>query len=244
MGTLINVWLIILLILFVFVLLAIMMLKLEVSFIFYKYKKHPLIMKLLQDTLDRICTEEGITVLYKSSKEINKKTPNEDDWAIGKYIYIHDANMGTHTKVLEEYIESRRKIEEYYSITFEEYCKRNNEKYVPIEEYKYPRILLTDTLRLNDMGSYYSTFFHELGHHFAVKEKGSDHDEKDADRYAHMLIMKELPYFFQLFYDFRDRFIDKELNFFQRIPAYYKYFNYLVKEKIYNFKLKRIENAV
>jgi hypothetical protein len=71
------------------------------------------------------------------------------------------------------------------------------------------------------MGNYYSTFFHEIGHHFAVKEKGSNHNEEDADRYAHELIMKELPFFFQLFHDFGYRFQKKDLSFFQKIRAHY-----------------------
>jgi hypothetical protein len=93
-----------------------------------------------------------------------------------------------------------------------------------------PRILICkeETMKFGGLVSYYSTYFHEFGHHFAIKANG-DRSELAADTEAYRLVCENLPDFFQLFshINFEYRLKLSELTIKKRLILYYHYWQYL-----------------
>ena len=201
----------------------------RIKFLIFKIEKHPILIEMVDSTLNNICDTEGIKVFNKSEKELNKGIVNVADWAAGKYHYTlnqefqESANNGL--KKIEE-------IEYEYGMPYEKIVTLiNYEGDVKKEEFILPRISLAQDF-LMDLGLkyYYETFFHELGHHFAIKELGVEHTEKDANRYAEILINKHFPQYFKLFL-----FVYSRINLtpIEEIKLYLQYFYfYYLKSKI------------
>jgi hypothetical protein len=79
------------------------------------------------------------------------------------------------------------------------------------------------------MISYFITYLHELGHHFAFKNMGK-HTERDADYYAYQIIKNEFPMFFRLIYDFR--FKNEKMSIKEKIVGMFQFLKYLITKKI------------
>lgn len=161
----------------------------ELFFLKFDLNKHPKILKLLEDTVNTIVSEENITVFNKDFKEINKNEPDQNKWAVGQYIYTNDADYKERN---DEFVCKIREFEKRHH-DYETFA-------IEAEEHTIPRIVLCKDYEINTFGIafHYATFLHELGHHFANKNMGA-HNEDDANRYANELVLARLPRFYQLF---------------------------------------------
>ncbi len=191
----------------------------EIYFLSFKLEKHPVLINLIETKLNAICEKEGIRVYNKTYDELNVGVENEMEKALGKYCYTLNAE---YQNLINEFIESCNKLKMYGDIDSDD----------DIEKRILPKILLCKS-RFG-LSSYYSIWLHELGHHFAVKEMQDKHSEKDADRQAYQIAVKELPLFFQLIHDFNFDYSlnDTELPFIKKIVALSQYVLYLVKIKL------------
>jgi len=214
-------------------------LSVELYFMGFKLEKHPRLIEIIDKTAHQICEEEGIRVYHKSYEEINIKKTCEEDKALGMYIYTLDSD---YQQVVNKNLNDIEQMELQYKLPYKEICALTKAKITHTkEDFVLPKILLCDSvLKQYGLTSYYGTFFHEIGHHFAVKERGRDHNEKDADTYAYMLMRKRLPFYFLLFYDFHYEFRlgKKEMSRKEKYIGYVEYLKYLITEKFDNFKLK------
>jgi len=206
-------------------------LSVDLYFMSFKLEKHPKIQEMLEDVAYTICREEGIGIFHEDYKAMNVDSEKGDE-AVGRYTYT------TNRKYQETVDASRMRVEvleSQYDKPYEEVCKivgfETNKKK---SDFVLPRITLCNSLREFGLTTYFSTFFHEIGHHFAVKEMGSDHDEKDADIYARKIMMERLPLFVQLIYTFhynyrlnKDMLVRK-----QKVVAYLDYLKYLLTGKV------------
>jgi len=202
-------------------------LNIDLYFIGFHLEKHPKLQKKLDDVAHAICQEEGIGVFHQDSSVMNagRKKGHE---AVGLYTYTE----------CEEYQESvntsRKRIEELeakYGKPYKEVCALlGHDTKFSKADFVLPRITLCNSLFELGLTDYYSTFFHEIGHHFAVKEKGPDHDEMAADRYARSILSQRLPLHFQLIFDSHYKFRLKggELRGKMKIMAYFSYLKYLI----------------
>lgn len=193
----------------------------QLFFLTFDFEKNKKVTEYLYQKLMLICENEKIGVYIKSIQEINKENKNGDE-AVGRYYYLLNTELMVKC---EDVLNDIKKIENCYNIEFSEYCKQHNMKYYEKEIFTYPRILLADDLNLK---SRIGVFIHELGHHFAVKEKGKNHDEQDADNYAVILINKHLPFFVKAIYDIR---FDIKLTRLQKIFALFTYIKFMLWHK-------------
>lgn len=198
----------------------------KIYFLRFKLENHPILINLIEEKLKSICEKEGIHVYMKTYDELNQNVENEDNKAVGKYCYTLDEE---YQKLANKIIASCNKLK-----TYENY--KSSMYYEIIERATLPRILLCKEYVINrfGLGSYYSIYLHELGHHFAAKELKNNHSEIDADRYAHKIALKELPLFLQLTYHFNFKYQlgNTELSFFKKIQALLQFVIYLVKRKL------------
>jgi hypothetical protein len=223
-------------ILFLFVAISVISLywlKIDMYFLQFKLEKHPMLIAMLEDVFQRICIEEGIRVFQKTYEELNINRPIEDDKALGMYVYTLDAE---HQRRANKCLREIEELEIKWKMPYKKLCQFvDSDTALEREDFVLPRILLCKKEEFEKYGllSYYSTHFHELGHHFAVKEIGK-HTEDDANRIAHRLIIQNFPYFFQLipFINFRYRTNMKELASKEKLRACIEYLQYLrVKNK-------------
>ena len=93
-----------------------------------------------------------------------------------------------------------------------------------------PKILICkeETIKFGGLLSYYSTYFHEFGHHFAIKAN-NDRSELAADTVAYRLVIENLPDFFRLFsyINFEYRLNLPKPTFKEKLKLYYHYWQYL-----------------
>lgn len=195
-------------------------------FLNFKIEKHPVLIKLLDNALNAICLEEQIKVFNKTYEEINKDETDDSHAALGQYIYTLDAE---HQKNIDNALLDIENLEHKYGMLYPDICKLADVECKASKEiYTLPRILLCEKLYKYGMNQYYCTYLHELGHHFAVKELGCEHTEKDADRYALKLVRERLPIYFQLLFWFK---FDIDLDFKNTLIAYREYLRYYIKNK-------------
>jgi hypothetical protein len=198
----------------------------EMHFLKFKIENHPALTKMAEDVLYNICEQEGIKVFHKSYQEINVGRTKENG-AVGMYIYTTD---GEYQQTVNKCLREIESMEQEYRLPYKNICALvGHESTVDKEDFVLPKILLAqDSLKAYGLTSYYDTFFHELGHHFAVKEMG-EHNEEDANRYGAMLARKYLPSYFFLFHGFKYRFASdaNALTTKEKIKAYYEYLLYL-----------------
>jgi hypothetical protein len=215
-----------------FAFLNLLRLSVEVYFLRFRLERHPVLINMIEDVLDSICREEGIRVYYKSYEDLNKDCPEDKERALGKYVYTCDAE---YQKAVDNALHDIENLELKYRKSYPDICalagvKCNSKK----EDYVLPRILLCDEKLLTlGLGSYYSTYFHELGHHFAAKLLKDNHTEKDADIQAVKLIQERLPQFLQAipYFNFQYR-IEHNFKLTQnKLKAYLEYLKYYVKNK-------------
>jgi hypothetical protein len=207
-------------------------LKIQIYFLEFKLEEHPMLIMMLDDVFQRICDEQGIKVFEKTYAELNPEETNEDDKALGRYVYTIDAE---HQQKMNKYLAEIEELEIKWKMPYKKLCQFvGHETTVDKEDFILPRILLCkEEAEKYGLLSYYSTEFHELGHHFAKKEIG-EHTEDDANKMAHRLIIENMPFFFQLlpFINFRYRTKMKELTIKERLQAYIQYLQYMkIKNK-------------
>lgn len=200
---------------------------LELFFMRLSLNNHPVLKAIVDDVLDSICKEEGIKMFHKTYDELNAGVEDEKKKALGMYIYTLD--MEHQIKIRRTYLEVVD-LEKKYGKTYKEICEEAGiETCATAEDFYLPRIILCpDALLKFGVNNYYGTFFHEIGHHFAVKEMGR-HTEEDANRYGHKVILERLPFFFQLFSEFSFEFregIEGNLNTKETLRAYWGYLKY------------------
>jgi hypothetical protein len=208
----------------------------DTYFMCFKFEKHPKLIAMLDSVAHEICDEEGIGVFNKSYAEVNKDKPKGEE-AVGMYIYTLDEEY--QQKVNKNYKEIRD-LEEKYGMSYERICRVVGvDSTTTAEDFILPKILLCkDSLLKWGWSSYYSTFFHEIGHHFAAKELGK-HTEEDADRYAYKIIKERLPIYFQLFYGWHFEYkLKVSMKRKDIVIAHISYLQYLIEKNYDNFKLK------
>jgi hypothetical protein len=205
---------------------------LELLFMRISLNNHPVLKALVDDVLDNICKEEGIKMFHKAYDELNAGVEDEKKKALGMYVYT--LNMEHQISIRRTYLEVVD-LEKKYNKTYKEICEEAGiETTATAEDFYLPRILLCpDALLKFGANNYYGTYFHELGHHFAVKEIGK-HTEEDANKYGRKIILERLPFFFQLFPEFSFEFregIDFELSMKETLRAYWGYLKYYLKNR-------------
>lgn len=206
-------------------------LTLDLYFMAFKLEKHPKLLEMLEDVAHTICREENIGVFHEDYKVMNGDRVKGDE-ALGLYYYTenhkYQENLNASLATIEE-------MEAEYNKPYEVVCKIVGHKTKTTKaDYILPRIILCNSLRDFGLTSYFSTFFHEIGHHFAVKDLGSEHDEKDADYYARKIMMEKLPNYVQLIYTFQYnyRLNEKLLKGKTKMLAYVSFFKYLLTRKV------------
>jgi hypothetical protein len=212
--------------------LILLSLHIDLFFLRFKLENHPVLVNMIENAISVICEEEGIKTFYKTCEQINPKGTKEEDIALGMYIYtLDDEHKQKSKKALIEI----EKLEKDYNKSYSEICKLVGvDNSIEKEDFMYPRIVLChEKLIAFGLKSYYSTYFHELGHHFAIKESGGVTTETDADIQARNLIFERLPYFFQLipYFRFEYRLKLKEMSFNEKMNAYIGYLSYYLKYK-------------
>ena len=199
----------------------------DLYFMGFKIEKHPVLVKKVNDLLQSICDEEKIGVFNKSFDELNKDEQDNDKKAVGKYIYCSSI---TYLDKVKKLLFDIKTMELEYNMPYEEICHMKNipTKYNK-EELTYPRIYLCDDyLMIWGLVYYHNTFFHEIGHHFAIKKIGTEHTEEDANKIARQIILDKLPFFFQLIpnYSYEHIVDDVKLSLGKKIIAYLDYLKY------------------
>lgn len=211
----------------VVVLSACLWLRIELYFLRFKLENHPILILMVEDVLEKIRKEYDILVIRKTYEEMNKGITNENEKALGFYIYASNSNSLKRNKETLRKIDD---IEKEWKKSFRELCKLvGSECGGDREDFVIPRIeLCTDEVKMYGLASYYSTYFHELGHHISTITK-NDHSDEAADAIAYQLVYDNLPYFFQLIpiINFHYRVKKPELTLMERLHAYYQFLSYL-----------------
>lgn len=211
---------------------AMFFLNVEIYFLKFKLEEHPKLLTIIENMVQNICIEESIKVFHKTFEELNIGTIDENKKAVGRYVYTIDQE---YQQRINKSLDEIEELEVKYKMPYKQLCAFvGHETTIDKENFVLPRILLCDEeLKKYGWKSYYDTFFHELGHHFAVKEIGTEHNEIDADKYAYILIKQSLPFYFRLIFDFQFRYrLDKtELAGKEKLIAYISYLKYLIIEK-------------
>lgn len=137
--------------------------------------------------LKDITNKENILIIIKSLEELNKKEPDKQKWASGKYIYLNDKSLEFRCRVIyHDILKSKREV----------YCT-DKILHTDEKEYFYPRIELSEQNR--DDIWFYSTWMHELGHHF-IQKRGDEQSEIDADKYIIEFFDTKLPLFYKYYF--------------------------------------------
>jgi hypothetical protein len=209
---------------------VIVLISIDLYFLNLKIEKHPKLLAIIENTLQKICDEEGIKFFHKTFEEINANTPENNDKVVGRYVYTIDQE---YQQKINKSLAEIEVLETKYKMPYKKLCAFvGYETPIDKENYVLPRIqLCDDELKKYGMISYYTTFFHELGHHFAVKEIGSEHNENDANIIGDRLINQRLPYYFRLFFGLRCRLEKDELTWKEKLVSYIGYLKYLKTEK-------------
>lgn len=208
-------------------------LHLDLYFLRFKIDRHPVLRALVDDVIAQICREENLKTFYKTYEQLNEGVENENDKALGHYIYTLDE---AYQKKVDDALEFIEGLELQYKRSYKDVCILVGAKTtLNKEDFVLPRILMcTDKLLEFGANSYYSTYFHELGHHFMIKETHDRHTEDDANRRARALVLERLPFFFQLFpyFTFEYRIDDvPELKFWMKVKACWGYLKYYLKNR-------------
>jgi len=215
---------------------ALLWLKIEMYFLEFKVEKHPLLIQMLEDALNKTCENENIRVFQKTYDEINADETDESKKALGQYVYSKDPDYQIK---LNQTLAEIEDIEKKYGHPYHVLCQQAGVTVHHKEEFVFPKILLCKDYEIKLLGtsSYYHTWFHELGHHFAYKELGAEGGGEDiANKYAAKLMKENLPHFFLLFFDFGwwYRRSGAILTQKEKTRALLNFFKYLITEYRYN----------
>jgi len=230
---------IVLFILFVFfTLTTIIMFGIKLYFLNFDFNNHPDLIKMMENVGTSICAKEGISIFIKTYEELNAEVDNDMDKALGRYYYVQNNKQ---LKLIKKTVLRIKKLEKEYHKSYEEICKSVNINTNIREELCYPRIILcSDQIKMYGVRFYYSTFYHEIGHHFAIKT--DNHSENYADIIGWNIIQSELPDYFQLIFEviYNIKIMwgvkVKSLTGRKRLKAYINFCWYLIKNKHINKK--------
>jgi len=172
-------------------------------------EKHTKTHMMLDEVAHAICHEEEIGVFHLTYELLNADREKGKE-VFGVYTYTeceeYQERVNRSLSLIEE-------LEAKYSQPYEEFCEHmEHETEFTRADFVLPRITLCNSLIEFGHLEYYATFFHEIGHHFAVKEKGSDHDELDADRHARQILLHRLPEHYHKYVDSYFRFRHKNYH--------------------------------
>lgn len=202
-------------------------LSIDLYFMQLEIENHPVLHDLLETTLQAICKEENIRVFHKSYDEMNKKH-NTD--AVGRYEYTINKEF---QEKMDNALADIEALERKYHQSYEKMCADAGVATEGKECFVLPQIQLCDeSLLVYGLKTYYTTFFHELGHHFVEKEH-LEQSEEAADKKALELVLKRLPFFFQLMPYFRFKYSlnTPELTLKERKTALLQYAKYYIKNR-------------
>lgn len=220
---------------------SLIIMDIDLYYLSFKIEKHPVLVAMVDDVIAKILKDEDIRMFHVSYDKLNATINDESKKAIGMYVYTLDAEQHRNAKNALIEIE---KLENEYKIPYKEICKLSGiESNIEKENFILPKILLCeDKLMKYGLGSYYGTYFHEIGHHFAAKELGN-HTEDDANKYGRKLILENLPFFFQLFSDFSFKYrLDlPKLSLKESLRANFDYLKYYIHNRKTIIKTKKNE---
>jgi hypothetical protein len=208
-----------------FALLQVTWLGLQVRFLRFKLEQHPALIKMIDDVLLRITTEQNLPVFYKTYEELNKGRggTEEKKEALGMYVYTRDPE---HQKNCDNTLRKIRELEKKYRKSYRDICKfAGEETNVQEDSFVLPKILLChEEAQKFGLLAFYSTYFHEIGHHYAIT-LNNDESEEAADRIAREMVRTNLPYFFTIlpFIDYRYK-LEDEPTIKVRLKAYWDYY--------------------
>lgn len=206
-----------------------MPLSIDLYFLRLDVGKHPVLKQIVDGVLKSICAEEGITTIHKSFEEMNIGVENKSDMALGLYVYT--LNPEDSVKMRQNYMEVKN-MEHKYGMPYKDICKKSGiDTNKTAEDFLLPRIELCDEKLLKyGLNSYYATYFHELGHHFAIRKIG-EHTEENANEFGREIVLERLPFLFQLLPEFRFEYRLKlpELTKSEKRKAYLEYLKYYLK---------------
>jgi hypothetical protein len=205
----------------------------ELHFLCLRLENHPVLKAMVDDVLQAICDEEGLKVFHKTYDEMNGNETCEAEKAVGLYVYTHDKEWQERAK---QRLLRLEELEAEYNMPYKDICASvGKETDITKEDFTLPRILLCEEklLEIGGINSYYSSYFHEIGHHF-IEKSGGIQTEDDADKMAQKIILERLPFFFQLIPNFRYCYRVKgtpELTTKEKRIAYIGYLKYYWKYK-------------
>ena len=202
-------------------------LTIDLYFLQLEIENHPYLHVLLETTLQAICKEENIRVYHKSYEEINKDGKSD---AVGRYVYTHDADF---QKKMNDALAGIEALERKYGQSYEVMCAEAGVATEGKECFVLPQIQLCDeSLLAYGLKTYYTTWLHELGHHFVEKEH-LEQSEEAADKKAFELVLKRLPFFFQLMPYFRYKYSlhTPDLTLKERKIALLQYAKYYIRNR-------------
>lgn len=180
----------------------------KLYFLKFDFRKFPQMAKIVEDTLYRISQEQGITVYNRTDHELNGDV-EEKEKILGRYVYPSKTS-----KIYKKYQKYRELVKDII---------KSNPNYLSNNErFAYPQILLVNKdEHFLEVKGYFATFFHELGHHFAIELENLE-TEEDADRYAWRLVCENLPDYFKLIFwsSFK---LEKELTGIEILRLYFKF---------------------
>jgi len=201
----------------------------KLYFLTFKIEKYNLLIKMLDEVIDNILKSERIFLYYKTYDEINKDITDEDKKVVGRYWYTLDNNRQLE---LNNALNGIEKLENQYGKSIEKLCEISELEIISKEEFILPKIEICNSLKNNGLKWHYHTLFHELGHHFAIKEK-EIHSEEEANIQAIRLIKNKLPLYFKFLIPF-DNYKSEKLTIKERIKANFEFIIFLFKNKKIN----------
>jgi len=160
----------------------------EIYFLKFDFKNFLQMAEVIENTLYDICEKENIEVFNKTDAELNA---GKKELLLGTYICLSEPKDEDDRRLIGIVNDFRKLFGQKNSILSSS----------DIEKITFPRILIVNKEEhpLKQRG-YYITFFHELGHHFALKDINST-KESDADNYAWKLICESLPDYYRLIFE-------------------------------------------
>lgn len=220
-------------------------LNINLYFLTFKLEKHPVLIQIVDDAINRICKKENLPMFHETYEKLNVNRPESKDKALGMYVYTLDKNFQEKVQMA---LNDMEQLENQYKMSYKEICKlAGKETILDKQDFIFSRILLCydELIAYGGLKSYYSTYFHEIGHHFALKEIGGEHTEEDANIQGRKLILENLPFFFQLFPYFRYKYrLDlPKLSWKELIRAHLDYFKYHIHNRKTIIKTKKNEKG-
>ena len=192
----------------------------------FKIEKYPKLVKIINDVVDDILKTEKIHLFLKSYEELNEGL-EEEEHVVGRYVFILDDKR---QQELNEILLKVESLEKQYKMPLDKMNTLTGNN-LNKEDFAFPHILLLETLKDNSgLKWHYHTMFHELGHHFAIKDLKDKQTEQDADKYGKKIIKEKLPLFCYYIIPFREKGI-RGLSLKEHIKANIQFLRFYTNRK-------------